>query len=125
MFRQEWQRDREQFSQQVTAALRGHSHITMRNQEVTQIPTDRICVLAAGPLASDALAQDLQRVTGDSNLAFSVTAIARWWTRKQLTMTPSSPALSYLEAAKTASWSLFPRPPPGQSHHRRRDWNCP
>ena len=89
----------------MTAALRGHSHITMRNQEVTQIPTDRICVLAAGPLASDALAQDLQRVTGNSNLAF-YDAIAPRATRKQLTMTPSSPALSYLEAAKTASWSI-------------------
>ena len=76
----------------------------MRNQEVTQIPTDRICVLAAGPLASD-VAQDLQRVTGNSNLAF-YDAVSRWWTRKQLTMTPSSPALSYLEAAKTASWSI-------------------
>src|SRR5206468_8163096 len=62
--------DREQFSRQVTAALRSQSKVRLSSREMTEIPEDRICILATGPLTSDALAGAIQRLTGEANLAF-------------------------------------------------------
>ncbi len=47
-----------------------HPLITLRREEVTEIPGDRLCLVATGPLTSDALAQSLQRLTGTESLAF-------------------------------------------------------
>jgi methylenetetrahydrofolate--tRNA-(uracil-5-)-methyltransferase len=62
--------DREQFSRQVTAALHAHPLIQIRNEHVVEVPHDRICILATGPLTSDALARSIQSLTGEENLAF-------------------------------------------------------
>jgi methylenetetrahydrofolate--tRNA-(uracil-5-)-methyltransferase len=62
--------DRVAFSQEVTEALAGSPRIELRRQEVRSIPPNRICILATGPLTSDALAADLQRRTGQENLSF-------------------------------------------------------
>lgn len=62
--------DREQFSGKVTAALRAHPNIRIHNQEIVEIPRDRICLLATGPLTSDGLARAIQSLTGEANLAF-------------------------------------------------------
>ena len=62
--------DRERFSASVTQAIERHPLITLRREEVTEIPGDRLCLVATGPLTSDALAQSLQRLTGSESLAF-------------------------------------------------------
>ena len=62
--------DRERFSAAVTQAIDEHPLITLRREEVTEIPTGRLTLIATGPLTSDALAQGLQRLTGTESLAF-------------------------------------------------------
>lgn len=62
--------DRELFSQEITRRLTGHPQIKVRREEVRQIPSDRITIVASGPLTSDALAQDILRVTGAGTLSF-------------------------------------------------------
>ncbi len=62
--------DRERFSAAVTQAIEQHPLITLRREEITDIPSDRLTLMATGPLSSDALAQSLQRLTGTESLAF-------------------------------------------------------
>lgn len=62
--------DRERFSSAVTQAIDQHPLITLCREEVTAIPGDRLTLIATGPLTSDALAQDLQRLAGTESLAF-------------------------------------------------------
>ncbi|MGH7408582.1 MAG: methylenetetrahydrofolate--tRNA-(uracil(54)-C(5))-methyltransferase (FADH(2)-oxidizing) TrmFO [Candidatus Methylomirabilales bacterium] len=51
--------DREAFAAEVTARLAGHPRITIVREEVKALPPDRPCIVATGPLTSDALAEDL------------------------------------------------------------------
>jgi methylenetetrahydrofolate--tRNA-(uracil-5-)-methyltransferase len=62
--------DRDEFSRRVTAALRDEPRIRLHTRQVTEIPRDQICILATGPLTSDALAGALQGLTGEANLSF-------------------------------------------------------
>jgi methylenetetrahydrofolate--tRNA-(uracil-5-)-methyltransferase len=62
--------DRERFSEQITTAIAKHPRIEIRRQEVTEIPRDEIVVIATGPLTSDALANDIARLTGTDRLFF-------------------------------------------------------
>jgi methylenetetrahydrofolate--tRNA-(uracil-5-)-methyltransferase len=62
--------DRERFSASVTQALAEHPLVTMRREELREIPSDGLVVIATGPLTSDALARCLQALTGSENLAF-------------------------------------------------------
>ncbi|MBI4413024.1 MAG: methylenetetrahydrofolate--tRNA-(uracil(54)-C(5))-methyltransferase (FADH(2)-oxidizing) TrmFO, partial [candidate division NC10 bacterium] len=50
---------REAFAAGVTARLAGHPRITIIREEVKALPPDRPCIVATGPLTSDALAEDL------------------------------------------------------------------
>ncbi len=52
--------DRDRFSAYVTEKIRSHPHITVVEEEVTSIPDAGICVVATGPLTSDAFADWLQ-----------------------------------------------------------------
>ena len=61
--------DRQGFSQCITDAVRNHPGIEVISQEVTAIP-DGITVIAAGPLASDALCLAIQELSGASTLNF-------------------------------------------------------
>lgn len=56
--------DREGFAARVTQILREHPNITIHSEEVTQVP-DAPAIVASGPLTSDALAQDIARLTGE------------------------------------------------------------
>ena len=56
--------DREAFSREVTRRIEEEPLIELRREEVTQIP-DGMTIIAAGPLASDALAADIQRLCGN------------------------------------------------------------
>ncbi|MEB3359766.1 MAG: FADH(2)-oxidizing methylenetetrahydrofolate--tRNA-(uracil(54)-C(5))-methyltransferase TrmFO [Synechococcales bacterium] len=62
--------DRAVFSQDLTETLASHPLIDFRRGEVKALPTEGITVLTTGPLTSDALAQDLQRLTGMDYLSF-------------------------------------------------------
>ena len=64
--------DREQFSREVTRQVEGHPLIEVVREEVTRVPQppDGAVIIATGPLTSDALAQDLARLTGARYLAF-------------------------------------------------------
>lgn len=62
--------DRGVFSRNLTETLAQHPLIDLQRQEVQQIPDDEIVVLATGPLTSEALADDLQRLTGRQYMSF-------------------------------------------------------
>ena len=47
--------DRNAFAEAVTQALRSHPLVTVKEEEVTEIPAEGPVILAAGPLASEAL----------------------------------------------------------------------
>ncbi|HZQ55841.1 MAG TPA: methylenetetrahydrofolate--tRNA-(uracil(54)-C(5))-methyltransferase (FADH(2)-oxidizing) TrmFO [Bryobacteraceae bacterium] len=62
--------DREIFSAAITEAIESHPLIEVRRGEVTEIPADSVVVIATGPLTSDALAQEIGRITGSDRLYF-------------------------------------------------------
>ncbi len=62
--------DRTLFSRFITEKIRSHPRITVVEEEVTAIPEEGILVVATGPLTSDALAEDILRVTGADALHF-------------------------------------------------------
>ncbi|HEV2494617.1 MAG TPA: methylenetetrahydrofolate--tRNA-(uracil(54)-C(5))-methyltransferase (FADH(2)-oxidizing) TrmFO [Terriglobia bacterium] len=62
--------DRERFSAAVTATLSKHPLIEIRREELAVIPAGAMTLIATGPLTSDALARQLQMLTGSEHLAF-------------------------------------------------------
>jgi len=63
--------DREQFSAKVMEAIAAEPLIEVRREEVRQIDENSgITVIASGPLTSDALSQDIARLTGSTHLYF-------------------------------------------------------
>lgn len=61
--------DREGFSRRVTQTLEEHPRIRIIREEVTSLPAPP-CIVATGPLTSEALACDLQLRSGEDNLFF-------------------------------------------------------
>ena len=62
--------DREVFANEVTNAIQAEPLIEVRREEVTAVPGASIVIIATGPLTSDALAQDIARLTGSERLYF-------------------------------------------------------
>ena len=64
--------DRNIFSQNVTEALETHPNITIERGEVKGLPPQawENVIIATGPLTSEALAKDIQKLTGEDELAF-------------------------------------------------------
>jgi methylenetetrahydrofolate--tRNA-(uracil-5-)-methyltransferase len=62
--------DRAVFSRDLTESLAQHPLVELRRDEVLQIPTEGVCVLATGPLTSPSLAEDLRRFTGMEYMSF-------------------------------------------------------
>src|SRR3954470_15505152 len=65
--------DRDVFAKKVTAAIEAEPLITVRREEVTRISEnddDVITVIATGPLTSDALSQEIARLSGSDHLYF-------------------------------------------------------
>ena len=62
--------DREVFSREITRAIETDPRIEVQRGEVTEIPRDGIVIIATGPLTSDALAEDIARLTGSERLFF-------------------------------------------------------
>lgn len=61
---------RDQFAQAITARVELHPLIEVVREEVTTIPPDRPLIIATGPLTSNALAQEIARLTGSRHLHF-------------------------------------------------------
>ena len=62
--------DRQAFSGAVTDALHNHPLITVTEQEVTELPVHRPCVIATGPLTTDALSKAIAARLGQDGLFF-------------------------------------------------------
>ena len=62
--------NRELFSEYITEKIKNHPNITVIEGEVTEIPDDGICVIASGPLTSEALANNIAEFTGGGELHF-------------------------------------------------------
>ena len=62
--------DRATFAARVTEAISREPLITVRREEVTQIDEDQITIIATGPLTSDALSQEIARLSGSTHLYF-------------------------------------------------------
>jgi len=60
--------DRAAFSKGIMDAIAAEPLIEVRREEVTAINEDKITVVASGPLTSDALSQDIARLSGDTHL---------------------------------------------------------
>ncbi len=62
--------DRDHFAEDVTAALDQHPLITVRREELRELPAGALTLIATGPLTSDAMAAQLHSLSGSENLAF-------------------------------------------------------
>ena len=62
--------NREAFSNYITEKIRNHPKITVINEEITEIPTEGIVVVASGPLTSEALSKSISELTGGDELHF-------------------------------------------------------
>jgi len=62
--------DREVFSKQITRTLESLDNVKVIRKEVSSIPQDRITIIATGPLSSEALSKEIQKVTGSRHLFF-------------------------------------------------------
>ena len=64
--------DRVEFSRRITEAIAADPKIRVFREEVTTLDasSDRLTILATGPLTSPALSAELQRLTGAEHLAF-------------------------------------------------------
>jgi len=54
--------DREKFAKFITEKLKNHPNIRFVCEEMTEIPTDRVVIVATGPLTSDPLAMSLAKL---------------------------------------------------------------
>jgi methylenetetrahydrofolate--tRNA-(uracil-5-)-methyltransferase len=62
--------DRTAFAAEVTEAVLREPLVTVRREEAAQIGEAQITIIATGPLTSEALAQEIARLSGDSQLYF-------------------------------------------------------
>jgi methylenetetrahydrofolate--tRNA-(uracil-5-)-methyltransferase len=62
--------DRGLFAAEVTQAMEAEPLIELRREEVTTLDPGKIWIIASGPLTSDALADEIARLTGSQRLFF-------------------------------------------------------
>ena len=62
--------DREVFSKQITQILESLENVVVIREEVSSIPQEGITIIATGPLTSEALSKEIQKVTGTRHLFF-------------------------------------------------------
>ena len=62
--------DRDGFSQEITDKLRNMENIEIIEEELTEIPEDKIVLIASGPLTSDALSKKIGEITHSDYLYF-------------------------------------------------------
>lgn len=66
--------DRDAFATYVTEKIRNHPNITVVEQEITSLDFDEPTVIAAGPLASDSLAEEIVKTFGEGLSFFDAAA---------------------------------------------------
>lgn len=62
--------DRDKFAELVTEKLKENPNIEIINEEVSKIDDNQITIIATGPLTSDALSEEIARLTGKDRLFF-------------------------------------------------------
>jgi methylenetetrahydrofolate--tRNA-(uracil-5-)-methyltransferase len=62
--------DRERFAEHVTKKIESNPNIEVLREEVRSIPDNAIVVIATGPLTSDALTDEIIKLTGSDQLYF-------------------------------------------------------
>ncbi len=62
--------DREVFSAEIERIIESHPQIHIQRGEVTKLPEQGTVIVATGPLTSEALADEISRVTGSDRLYF-------------------------------------------------------
>jgi methylenetetrahydrofolate--tRNA-(uracil-5-)-methyltransferase len=62
--------DRHKFAELITERIEAHPNITLVREEVTCVTDDAVTIIAAGPLCSDALAEEIARLTAGTGLYF-------------------------------------------------------
>ncbi|TFU98622.1 methylenetetrahydrofolate--tRNA-(uracil(54)-C(5))-methyltransferase (FADH(2)-oxidizing) TrmFO [Streptococcus cuniculi] len=62
--------DREGFSHMVTETLENHPLIEVVREEITELPSEGLTVIATGPLTSDALAEKIYALNGGAGFYF-------------------------------------------------------
>ena len=62
--------NRELFSDYITEKIKSNPLINVISEEVTEIPSDAVTVIATGPLTSEPLAEKISEMTGSTELHF-------------------------------------------------------
>ena len=62
--------DREKFAAFITDAIDSSPLIKVNHSEIESVPVDRPCIIATGPLTSDALSEDITKLTGSGRMFF-------------------------------------------------------
>ena len=62
--------DREKFSRMITEEISAAPGVTLVREEISQLPAQGLAVIATGPLTSDQLAAEIQKITGEEYLYF-------------------------------------------------------
>jgi methylenetetrahydrofolate--tRNA-(uracil-5-)-methyltransferase len=62
--------DRVEFSRRIEAAIEAEPRIRVFREEFTSLNSDELTIVASGPLTSNALSQEILRITGSQYLAF-------------------------------------------------------
>ena len=62
--------DRGEFAKYITARIENHPNIEIVRAEMTKIPDDEITIICTGPLTSNALTDEIMKLTGDDQLYF-------------------------------------------------------
>jgi methylenetetrahydrofolate--tRNA-(uracil-5-)-methyltransferase len=62
--------DRDTFAARVTAEISNEPLIHVRREEATKLDEDDLTIVATGPLTSDALSEEIARLSGSSHLYF-------------------------------------------------------
>jgi methylenetetrahydrofolate--tRNA-(uracil-5-)-methyltransferase len=62
--------DRHKFAELITARVESNPLITLVREEAVRVPEGAVTIIAAGPLCSDALAEEIARLTGSDGLYF-------------------------------------------------------
>ena len=62
--------DREKFAEAVTKKIKKIENIEVINEEITEIPKDKIVIIATGPLTSESLSKQIASLTGQDKLYF-------------------------------------------------------
>ena len=62
--------DRELFSSYITEKIKNNKFIKIINKEVKKIPLNSLCIIASGPLTSQELSDDIEKLLGEGCLSF-------------------------------------------------------